>query len=117
MSIEDLDIRTADGEEIIVGESIYAEDPGRPPLEGKVTNITEPEGELNESGQMIAIHPKVSVEWSNGDKEVFDATPLFIDPNWEAEKYECDELYDDRGLVENMPSADDMAKSDGLGLR
>ncbi len=98
--MSDVDVRTADGEEIEVAGDIFAEDPNNEPLRGKVLSISEPEGELGEENTMKPILPRVEVEWSNGDKETFEARALHIDPDWEAERYECDELYSDVTLLE-----------------
>jgi hypothetical protein len=93
-------VQTADGEDIEVGSTVYAEDPNNEPLTGKVLLITDLDGDADEEGRMYGIDPKVEVEWTNGDKEMLDTT--ITSQHWEESTYEAEELYSDKSLLEAL---------------
>lgn len=101
--MSDVTVRTTDGEDISVDDTVYAEHLYGEPVEGKVISISDPDGDYDdETLRPVAINPKVEVEFVNGDKEIFNTVAINV--HWEDLDYEAEELYADKTLISSGES-------------
>jgi len=59
---------------------------------GTVTEIGDPDGDVDDEGRMVGYNPTVTVRWDNGTKEILStynrSTYYMDDPWWECEEIE-----------------------------
>lgn len=90
---EQTEIFDAKGKQIVIGSRVKCGDPEFDP--GTVTTTTDPEGELNDEGRMVAINPVVYVQWSGVEESDIESISTSYIGSFRHEsdpRYECEEL-------------------------
>lgn len=105
----DFTLQDINGEELEVGARVDCGDGWT----GRVTDITEPDGDVDDYGRSIAVGPFVTVRFDNGQEDTFTAYAViggWGDYMREDLPYRCDDLE----LIPSEPSSDPMDADDGL---
>jgi hypothetical protein len=82
-----LAVKDTEGVELRVGMQVkYGEE------KGKITHISEPDGDVNEFGRQVAVYPRVTVKFDHADFEDFGTQPHNLRYPGDYDHWECEDI-------------------------